>query len=449
MKNQITGIIVGAILLSGGVAFTDAQINPYVEKPMIYEITGQSVEKDAGQNKIELSKIEPKVTLSKWDGEASLAMKYDGVQAVGDRPFLSNKIQWKDAEKEVQAFPLSAGENMPDGGFEMQVVLHAKPDNFVTEFPLVGWENFDFVYQPPMNERGITDWHGVPVTCTETECADAEGNVLTFIPENAVGSYEVRHKVLKEHMVNADGSSAGVNYETGIFGQVFRPQLTDANGKKFWGTLKYVPGKFLVDSSKLQNDDTINWSKFTIDPTFGYTTLGTAIDATDKFANANIYTASAACTPVTAYYGGYMTSGTGTVYVSIYDGEATLSGNTRLDTSSGITLTANGTTGSFQSAAITGTALVNATAYWIETYSNTVGVRTKYSATGGVTDSYTNTNVTPTPPSTHAATGGTVPNTQISVYVDCAAAADTTLPQHKMILNNAKGFINNVKMVLP
>lgn len=158
------------------------------------------------------------VRLSRWNGEAALALHYRG-------PGRLRSYAAKD-------------------GLEVEVVLDRKPSNNVFAFDLDGAEDFNFFPQPAL----------------------APEDVRHHRPENVVDSIAVYHKRLRDHEVH------GINYEVGKFTHIYRTQAIDAKGRTAWGWLNViaghlyvtVPDGFLADAAY----------PVVVDPTFGYATVG-------------------------------------------------------------------------------------------------------------------------------------------------------------------------------
>lgn len=233
-------------------------------------------------------------------------------------------------------------------------------------------------------------------------------------PEHVLGSWAVYHPTRRNNQ-----------YKTGKACHIYRAWAEDARGWRVWCRTRFAPGKLLVIMPE-QFWRSAAYPVF-VDPTIGYTSLGASVDTTNRFALANSYTApsSGDANPGTAYYGGRVGTGTGTVYIGVYDfGDGDISGNNRLAVSSGITLN---TTAQFQSAAITWTGIVSGTAYFIENYSNTIGVITRYDTTAGQTNQQTSTvSGAASPPDPHVARSGTAANWQSSAYVDYTAGGGSS-----------------------
>lgn len=260
-------VIVGGsvALAAGGVA--DNQVNPYTEKQDTFEISHQSITEGAGENKIELVKNQPKVVFNRWNGEVKMGVRYTEIQATGARALLTNRIEWKSAKQEMHGYPIQ-GAGMEDGGFEIEIMLNQKPTKNTFDFVIDGADQLDFFYQPPLT---VDIGNGAIVSATETEAFNKDGRRIEYQPENVVGSYAVYHKVKRDYAVGQ------TNYATGKAYHIYRPKAIDANGIEAWAGLSYqnevltvtVPQSFL-DSAAYP---------VTVDPTFGYTSIGAGDDA--------------------------------------------------------------------------------------------------------------------------------------------------------------------------
>ena len=244
-----------AILLAGGgTVIVDEAKNPYTDKGDRLEIAKSSVIEAAGEVKASLNKDKPEVSLTKWGGEATLKVSYNGLASTtkGSRAFLTDRMEWKEAKKEMHAYPLAATSTMEDGGFEIEVILNEKPDTNVFDFTIENARNLDFFYQPELTAEDI-----------------AEGS---FRPDNVVGSYAVYHKFKANHQVGL------TNYATGKAFHIYRPKAIDANGAETWAELLYVDGVLSVTVPQKFLDDAVYPVR--VDPTFGYTTLGASTAVT-------------------------------------------------------------------------------------------------------------------------------------------------------------------------
>lgn len=268
MKKTLAGIGAGVALLGGGTVTADHAINPYKSVGTTLELQASSTLPEAGTDKIIADKTEPKITLSKWGGEVSMGVKYEGLQSAGDRPFLSKNVTWtQDSKQSMEAVPLDATTTMEDGGMEINVVLNSKPASNKFNFSIDGAENLDFFYQASLwQEAGLK---APTAACTDTQCGvsiTGTSTPLVVRDENVVGSYSVYYKNHKNHIAGK------TNYGTGKAFQIYRPKVTDNNGNSVWADLSYSSGILIVTVPQ----SFLNTAAYPvkIDPTFGYTTAG-------------------------------------------------------------------------------------------------------------------------------------------------------------------------------
>lgn len=232
---------------------------PYEEKDDIYIL--KLAEGSESEASVELKKSAPEVRLKKWNGEIDLGVAYRKVKGAAVQAADSEKIEWKDEKEELHVYPLPVAEGMEEGGFEVEVYLKEKPASNTFTFALSGTENLDFFYQPALSEETPEGQ-----TCTDTQCTDADGTIVSERPENVVGSYAVYHKEKAGHR------GGGLNYGTGKTFHIYRPKAIDAQGNEAWGILQVkndtlsveIPQSFLDSASY----------PVRVDPTFGYTSLG-------------------------------------------------------------------------------------------------------------------------------------------------------------------------------
>ena len=235
-----------AVVSTGGVLFADARIDTFIDLGDKQAVELGATLPEGGKSEVEFITDHPEIRLKKWNGEVNLGVSYDKVQTRGQRPFLSNRMEWKDGKEEVHAYPLDAKAGMEDGGFEIEVFLKEKPDTNVFDFTIDGAENLDFFYQPALTQAEI----------------DA-GDVR---PENVIGSYAIYYKDHANHIIGQ------TNYATGKAYHIYRPKAIDAEGNETWAVLDYQDGVLSVTVPQKFLDDAIYPVR--VDPTFGYTSLG-------------------------------------------------------------------------------------------------------------------------------------------------------------------------------
>ena len=189
----------------------------------------------------------PQCKLKRWDNSANLSIRAQGNGSViGDA---GGKIRWESPDYQVHQY---AKPELPNGGgFEFEWVLMANPpgnQNFMLRATIQS-KNLDFFQQPDGATSGV----------------DADGPWSR--PENVVSSIAVYHKT-QGGLVDA----AGMNYRSGKFGHIYRPEAVDANGNRVWCELRIVGGELRVIVPRVF----LNSATYpvVVDPTFGYTTAG-------------------------------------------------------------------------------------------------------------------------------------------------------------------------------
>ena len=243
MKKTIATLGAVAILGAGGVVVADERINPYTDLQTHYELDIKA-EIEQGE-RVEISKDEPRMTLKGWNDEYAISIEpifKGGVKPTGNRPLLSDRVQYKSGD--VTAFI----EPKSDTDFDIDFTLDVKPDTNVFEYKIEGAEEFDFFYQPELTAEEI-----------------AEG---ASMPDNVVGSYAVYHKTKVNNCTNCGHAL----YATGKVMHIYRPKAIDANGAETWAELSYENGVLSVTVPQKFLDEAV--FPVRVDPTFGYTSAG-------------------------------------------------------------------------------------------------------------------------------------------------------------------------------
>ncbi|PIZ92728.1 MAG: hypothetical protein COX82_04200, partial [Candidatus Magasanikbacteria bacterium CG_4_10_14_0_2_um_filter_41_10] len=274
-----------------------------------------------------VSESRPEIMLAKWDEEVAMTVTYDNLKARGQRDLLTNTVKWKGNQEEVHAYPLEPAFGMEDGGFEIEIELLEPPQKNVFDFRIAGAEDLDFFYQPPLTEEYIAG-----ETCIDIVCTNATtGEITRMRPENAVGSYAVYHKNKKDHIRGKK------NYGTGKVMHIYRPLVIDANGNSVWGSLSYQNGKLSVTVPP--EFLAIATYPVIVDPTFGYTTAGTA--GTNTIKNTMVFAYASSTSDGTldsiSYYEGAV-AGTKYSKLALYSSNSATDVNALIATTSEITV---------------------------------------------------------------------------------------------------------------
>ena len=228
---------VGSPVLGGAIQIAST---PVISKLDRFEVPFSEKVPQEGETKVEMMKDRPKVILSKWNGEVQMGVEYKKVTANAQKLVSSNEVKWGAGNEIVHAYKKDAD------NFEIEIELKSKPATNKFDFTITGAENLDFFYQPELTAEEI-----------------AEG---VSRPENVVGSYAVYHKTKANHRVGS------TNYATGKAYHIFRPKAIDASGVETWAELLYLNGVLIVTVPQQFLDSAVY--PVTIDPTFGYTSLG-------------------------------------------------------------------------------------------------------------------------------------------------------------------------------
>ena len=247
VKKTLIAVGFVSIASAAGLAVTDARINQYDEFPDRYELGVNQPLPESGQARIIAYKNKPAVAFAKWDYEVQMMVRYKGVIATGSRQILTNDIKWGSGAQEVKAYPIDI--EGADGGFEIEVILNSKPATNVFEFEIEGAENLDFFYQPALTQEEI------------------DGGA--FQPDNIIGSYAVYHKIKANHQIGS------LNYATGKAYHIYRPEVIDADGNRVWAELFYLNGLLSVTVPQSFLDKAVY--PVIVDPTIGYTSIGSSI----------------------------------------------------------------------------------------------------------------------------------------------------------------------------
>ena len=174
------------------------------------------------------------VELSKWNKEVWVKF--------------SSPFTLIDLSKETDKYKLSYGEYAVnvyeiEGGLEYEIQIGKIPSSNVFILPISS-ANLDFFYQPELTQK--------------------QKDAGCVRPENIIGSYAVYHS-----------SKMNNEYGTGKAFHIYRPLVTDAQGKTIWGTLNYDGANLTVTIDQ----DWLDKAKYpvTIDPLFGYDSIGVSM----------------------------------------------------------------------------------------------------------------------------------------------------------------------------
>jgi hypothetical protein len=131
-----------------------------------------------------------------------------------------------------------------EDGFEFNIIYDSKPDSNVEELS-IQTKGLEFYFQPPLEK---------------------EERITGHRPAHVVGSYAVYHE-----------SKQNNQYEAGKAFHIYRPIAEDSNGKKVWCDLSIdkINEKLFITIPQKFLDEALY--PVTVDPTFGYSTIGASV----------------------------------------------------------------------------------------------------------------------------------------------------------------------------
>lgn len=276
LKQKIIGSVAALALLGGGSQLPlsqdkEASINNFNSKlaeaqaiRSEYKTDGLELTLDPENiNKVravigdkEAEVFTPDIEFTRWD-ETSFKIKHpakkktllEGLLGGADDPvsFQDDKIVYDDGEKTIRYYSLPVSEEHPEGAYEIEYVFQEKPKSNVLTFE-IETDGLDFFYQPPLTQEEI------------------DGGYQR--PENVIGSYAVYHN---GNPVNYVG---GKEYKAGKAFHIYRPKIFDNKGEWVWGELNVDTNNNTLSVTVPQNFLDKAEYPVTVDPTFGYTSLG-------------------------------------------------------------------------------------------------------------------------------------------------------------------------------
>lgn len=201
--------------------------------------------------------FKPVVKLKKWADSEFVSVEYEIPESPKAKNVNADKINLDYSGVSISLYPLENSSDF-DGGFEYELILAKKPDTNAFNFSL-NYSDVDFFYQPPVYEEVNASEYDV---VNETHAVKDNITVI-YRPVNAVGSYAVYSR-----------GKANNEYKTGKLFHIYRPKITDAEGNSIWGTMSIANGTLAI----MVDQNWLDKAKYpvVIDPTFGYTTAGTA-----------------------------------------------------------------------------------------------------------------------------------------------------------------------------
>jgi len=227
----------------------------------------------------ETIQFKPQCLLKRWLGECYIKLPIGTTAKQLKFDEENNYIVWEGDWFTVKVYPVDKKERKVRignkehvfiqnelGGLEFEAILKEKPPTNSFNFR-IETKGLKFYYQPPLTEELNSDEYD---EVTETY-AVKDGVVVVFRPPEVVGSYAVYHATKGNmHRNKADAEK----YRTGKAFHIYRPKATDSAGNTTWCDLHVDEAKGLLTVTIPQEFLEKAVYPVTIDPTFGYETIG-------------------------------------------------------------------------------------------------------------------------------------------------------------------------------
>jgi len=244
----------------------------------------------------------PQFKTKHWDNECNLSLRLvDSDYQGGILKTDQEKIEWERAGRKIIFYEKDIAE-AEDGGFEIEVELAGKPASNVLEFS-IQTKGLNFLYQDELTQeekdRGLTR------------------------ADNIIGSYAVYHSTKKNNTVG------GKHYRSGKAFHIYRPYVEDANGNKIWCNLNIDTELEILTITVPQEFLNTAVYPVIIDPTFGYTSIGSTagyLQSTYIVGTAGTLSAAGIISKMTAYLKTGWQSGQD-IQLAIYNDDGTYTGN--------------------------------------------------------------------------------------------------------------------------
>src|SRR3990167_2677056 len=218
----------------------------------------------------------PQLKIKRWDNEVNFSARLVTNELTPTVSTQPDKIIWAGDKTEAHFYDIAPNEELPEGGYEFEVILKEPPKTNVVEFTLET-KGLDFFYQPELTQEEID-----------------QGNIR---PENVVGSYAI---YASENKINYVG---GKEYKCGKVGHIFRPKIIDSVGTEVWGDLHIENGILSVTIPQ----EFLNTATYPVRRAagleFGYHTAGaSSVNVTSEYDSGHSQTGAAGnLTTVTVY----------------------------------------------------------------------------------------------------------------------------------------------------
>lgn len=214
----------------------------------------------------QIDKVYPQVKLERWSNEVNFSIRLVDTEVGEEKVSTKNdKILWEKGNIIIENYPYI---DEADGGYKFVWYLKAKPNTNKFDFTIQS-KGLDFFYQPPMTEEHLETGQ----TADKNHIYDSDGKIVSWRPDNIVGSYAVYHQT--KGVINDEN---GKDYKNGQAFLIYCPHIIDANGKETWGRLHIENGVYSVEIPQEFLDTAVYPIKS--NDTFGYTSAGGSYEYT-------------------------------------------------------------------------------------------------------------------------------------------------------------------------
>jgi len=231
--------------------------------------------------------FKPQFLLKRWQNECHIKLSVGTTAKNLEFNEENNCVVWESELFTVKAYPKDKMVNKVNikereisyelnelGGLEFELILKTKPPTNTLTFPMK-MQNLKFYFQPPLTEELNPNEYD---EITDTY-AKKNGRVVVFRPPEVVGSYAVYHATRTNiHRSKEDAEK----YKAGKAFHIYRPKITDSAGNEAWCDLHIDEAKGSLTITIPQDFLDKAVYPVTIDPTFGYTTVGGSSLAINK-----------------------------------------------------------------------------------------------------------------------------------------------------------------------
>lgn len=219
--------------------------------------------------------FKPQYKFMRWDNDVNFSIRA-AEHPAATTDVVGNVTKYITPEHEVHMY--EKPEMSDDGGFEFEWMLPSKPaSNVLTA--TIETKNLRFAYQPPL---------------TDEELADGATR-----PDNVIGSYAVYHSTKQNNRFEEAKDIAGLDIAQGLAEgwvkqengktyvmnhaigtgkafHIYRPKAIDANNTEAWCDLNIDENTGVLSVTVPQSFLDTAVYPVIVDPTFGYTTLGSS-----------------------------------------------------------------------------------------------------------------------------------------------------------------------------